>query len=61
MSLSESPVGERAPLPYYLAAGCRLRMAIDPGSVITREMVEPPAGSTLWRLRAEQDAMFFPA
>lgn len=55
------PVGERAPLPYYMAAGCRLLVAVPAGTVITRDMVTPPAGSALWRLRAEQDAHFFPS
>lgn len=55
------PVGERAPLPYYMASGCRLRAAVPSGAVIARDMVDPPAGSTLWRLRAEQDAHFFPS
>jgi predicted homoserine dehydrogenase-like protein len=52
-------VGEAAPLPYYMAAGCRLRQDVAPGRFITRDLVEPPAGSALWRLRAEQDARFF--
>jgi predicted homoserine dehydrogenase-like protein len=56
-----APVGADGPLPYYLAAGCRLREALAPGALLTRRMVDPPAGSALWRLRAEQDAMFFAA
>ena len=48
-----------APLPYYMAAGCRLAQDVPAGAVLTRRMVEPPAGSALWRLREEQDRRFF--
>jgi len=54
-------LADDGPLPYYLAAGCRLRADVPAGAPITRAMVEPPADSALWRLRAEQDAQFFGA
>ncbi|MFC7609148.1 SAF domain-containing protein [Teichococcus aestuarii] len=50
------PEAPDAPLPYYMAVGLRLRRAVAAGAVLTRDMVEPPAGSTLWRLRAAQEA-----
>lgn len=54
-----APLADDGPLPYYLAAGCRLRTDVPAGAAIARAMVEPPAGSALWQLRAEQDARFF--
>jgi predicted homoserine dehydrogenase-like protein len=54
-----APLADDAPLPYYLAAGCRLRRDVPAGAAITAAMVEAPADSALWRLRAEQDAHFF--
>jgi len=29
------------------------------GALLTRDALEPPADSALWRLREEQDARFF--
>ena len=54
-------LADDGPLPYYLAAGCRLRANVPAGASITRAMVEPPVDSVLWRLRAEQDSHFFAA
>jgi predicted homoserine dehydrogenase-like protein len=51
------PVVPRAPVPYYLAAGCRLTADVPAGALISVEAIEPPAASTLWRLRAEQDRL----
>ena len=48
-----------APIPYYMAAGARLVRDVAAGSLVTRDAVEPPAGSALWRLREEQDRRFF--
>jgi predicted homoserine dehydrogenase-like protein len=53
------PAGAAAPLPYYMLAGCTLRAPVHAGAILTRAMVEPPADSTLWALRAEQDRRFF--
>jgi predicted homoserine dehydrogenase-like protein len=47
--------GDGAALPYYMAAGCRLRVDVAAGATLTRAMVDPPTHSTLWRLREEQD------
>jgi len=56
-----APVGAGRPLPYYMATGNRLARPVKAGEYLTADMVEPPRDSTLWRLRAEQDAAFFPA
>ena len=56
-----APVGAGRPLPYYMVTGNRLARAAQAGEYLTADMVEPPRDSTLWRLRAEQDAAFFPA
>jgi predicted homoserine dehydrogenase-like protein len=47
------------PLPYYMAAGRTLRRDVAAGEMVTRDAIEPPADSALWRLRAEQDSVFF--
>jgi predicted homoserine dehydrogenase-like protein len=56
-----APARDAHPVPYYLAAGCRLRADAPAGALVTRAMLEVPADSALWRLRDEQDAKFFPA
>jgi predicted homoserine dehydrogenase-like protein len=56
-----APARGANPVPYYLAAGCRLRADVPAGALVTRDMLEAPADSVLWRLRDEQDAKFFPA
>jgi predicted homoserine dehydrogenase-like protein len=53
------PVRADGPLPYYMAAGCRLRADVGAGVTITRAMVEAPVDAALWRLRVEQDSSFF--
>ncbi|MGE8943785.1 hypothetical protein ACO2I3_17915 [Leptospira interrogans] len=54
-------VSGAAPLPYYMAVGRTLVRPVSAGEFITADCVEAPADSTLWRLRAEQDAMFLRA
>ena len=56
-----APLADAGALPYYLAAGCRLRVDVAAGAAITRAMVEVPEDAVLWQLRAEQDAHFFGA
>lgn len=51
------PLGPNAPVPYYLAAGCRLKSDVPTGALLVGAMVEPPVDSALWRLRAEQDTL----
>lgn len=56
--LPAAPASGRAPAPYYLAVGQRLRRPVAAGALITCDDLEIPADSLLWRLRAEQDALF---
>lgn len=53
-----APVAEGRALPSHLGTGNRLVRSVARGTVITRELVEAPAGSTLWALRERQDAQF---
>ena len=46
-----------APVPYYLAAGCRLARDVAEGALLTLGDLDPVADSTLLRLRQEQDAL----
>jgi len=55
-----SRIAEGQPLPYYLAAGCRLAVDVLPGTLLTSDMVVPPETSTLWDLRRQQDELFAP-
>lgn len=59
LMIEAGPAAPERPLPYYMAAGCRLARDVAEGEVITRETVEAPTDSVLWRLRAEQDRLFF--
>jgi predicted homoserine dehydrogenase-like protein len=52
------PLAPDHAVPHYLLPGAVARVEIPAGTVVTGAMVEAPAGSTLWRLRAEQDATF---
>ena len=49
------PVAAGNPLPYYMAAERRLLRDVPAGAPITVDMVEPPAQSELWALRARLD------
>jgi predicted homoserine dehydrogenase-like protein len=51
-------LGSQAPVPHYLLPDAVTRVEIPAGSLITGALVDAPARSTLWRLRAEQDALF---
>jgi predicted homoserine dehydrogenase-like protein len=55
-----APARGANPMPYYLAAGCRLRADVPAGALVTRDMLDAPRDSVLWALRDEQDAKFFP-
>ncbi|HEU4646976.1 MAG TPA: homoserine dehydrogenase [Burkholderiales bacterium] len=46
-------------VPFYMVQGCRLTKDVAAGALLTRDALEPPADSMLWKLRAEQDARFF--
>jgi predicted homoserine dehydrogenase-like protein len=51
-------LGSQTPVPHYLLPDAVTRVEIPAGTLITGAMVDAPARSTLWRLRAEQDAHF---
>lgn len=46
------------PVPGHMLNGNRARVDIARGQVITYSMVEEPAGSLLWQLRAQQESIF---
>lgn len=54
-----APAQGANPLPYYMAVGRKLRQPVSRGAFITADAVEPASDSVLWRLRAEQDALFW--
>ena len=47
------------PIPYYMAAGRRLKDSVGEGQLITFGMVDLDLQSCLWKLRQKQDAVFF--
>jgi predicted homoserine dehydrogenase-like protein len=51
-------LSESSPLPAHLLNGKRLKRDIPAGTLITTDMVEIPADSSLWELRLEQDKVF---
>ena len=53
-----APLRSGGPLPFHLASGHPLTCDAPAGTPITAAMVAPPADSTLWALRREQDAHF---
>jgi predicted homoserine dehydrogenase-like protein len=52
------PVTDRVPVPLHMANGNPLRVDVPAGTILTAGMVQPPADSALWALRAEQDRQF---
>lgn len=56
--LPASPIAKGNPLPLYLLDGVRLSRDVEADTLITQEMVDPPADSLLWSLRQQQDAHF---
>ena len=56
--LPASPIAEGNPLPLYLLTGNRLSKDVAAKTLITQEMIDPPADSLLWSLRQQQDAHF---
>ena len=57
--LPAAPLATSAPVPYYLAIGCRLRHDVEAGAFLTLDAVEIDRNSALWHLRCEQDRWFF--
>ena len=56
--LPAAAVRDGAPLPAHMAFSQRLRVDVPAGAVIRREMVDVPADSALWALRADLDEAF---
>lgn len=54
------PLGPDSAVPFYLAAGTRLVRPVASGTAIRLADVAIDKDSELWRLRARQDASFFP-
>lgn len=54
-----SPAAGGHPLPYYMAVGRTLTRPVAGGAFISADAVEAPPHSALWRLRAEQDEVYF--
>jgi predicted homoserine dehydrogenase-like protein len=53
------PLQEKNPIPFYLAMETGLAKDVAVGEILTLESIIPNQKSTLWRLRAEQDACTF--
>ena len=47
-----------SPIPYYMAAGNRLKHSVDKGSLLTYGMIDHDGQSCLGQLRREQDELF---
>jgi predicted homoserine dehydrogenase-like protein len=58
MLIPSAPAAGDNPAPYYMAAGGVLTKDVKAGDMVTIATLEAPADSALWRLRAEQDALF---
>jgi predicted homoserine dehydrogenase-like protein len=50
-----SPISDDTPIPFYLAAGKKLKVDVPAGTILTYGMVERPSDSILWDLREQQD------
>ena len=48
-----------SPVPYYMAAGNRLKQTVDEGKLLTYGMIDRDSQlSCLWELRRKQDEFF---
>ncbi len=52
------PVTDGNPVPFYMLAGNQFSQDVPAGTLITCEMISQPSDSTLWSLRAQQEAHF---
>mgnify|MGYP006295917005 CR=1 FL=1 len=55
------PIRGDAPVPADMLRGHALVRDVPAGTVLTCDCIDVPEGSDLWRLRAEQDALFYGA
>jgi predicted homoserine dehydrogenase-like protein len=61
LMLDAQPAAGANSVPYYLAAGATLARDVAAGEMLTCDDVVPRADSVAWRLRREQDGVFFDA
>jgi predicted homoserine dehydrogenase-like protein len=47
-----------SPVPYYMAAGHKLKHSVEKGELLTYGMIDHDGQSCLWKLRREQDEVF---
>jgi predicted homoserine dehydrogenase-like protein len=47
-----------SPIPYYMAAGHKLKHTVEKGRLLTYGMIDHDPQSCLWKLRREQDELF---
>ena len=57
--LPAEPIAGNRQLPFYLADGAQLKCDTRPGQLLTADMLDIPGDPLLWKLRREQDALFF--
>ncbi len=58
--LPAEPVDRDKTLPYYLADGAVLNRDVPAGVLLTADALDKPENALLWKLREEQDRVFFP-
>ncbi|CAB1060099.1 Homoserine dehydrogenase (EC [Olavius sp. associated proteobacterium Delta 1] len=56
--LSAKKMASDSPIPYYMAAGHKLKHRVDRGRLLTYGMIDHDPKSCLWKLRQEQDELF---
>ena len=52
-------ISKNGQLPFYLADGTMLNRDVEPGELITADMLDKKGAPLLWKLRSEQDSIFF--
>ena len=56
--LPTNKIASDSPVPYYMAAGNRLKHTVQAGRLLTYGMIDHDSKSCLWQLRYEQEAYF---
>ena len=56
--LPAEKIDSDSPVPYYMAAGNKLKRTVDKGELLTYGMLDYDEESALWKLRREQDELF---
>jgi predicted homoserine dehydrogenase-like protein len=59
LMLDARPATGANPVPYYLAAGATLARDVAAGALLACDDLVPRADAAAWRLRREQDGVFF--